>query len=119
MEKEPGTECQWGQVSFQSLGGKGESHYFISVGNGHEAEHGLCVLLTGLIHAALSMDIGPISSLKKEGRVTVLEGYQLQPTLPGSLQALPAKGCLSCVLFQPAQSQQVAETSCAGPRLAM
>lgn len=115
MEK----ECQCREVSFQSLGDKGKPQYSISVGNGHEAEHGLCVLLMGLIHAALSMDMEPISSLKKEGRATVLAGYQLQPTLSGSLQAPHAKGRLPCVLFQPAQSQQVAETSCAGPRLAM
>lgn len=68
---------------------------------------------------ALPMDIGPISSLKKEGRATVLAGDQLQPTLPCSLQAPHAKGHLPCVLFQLAQSQQVAETFCAGPRLAM
>ena len=125
MEKEPGTECpcgeEGGRFPFKAWEARESLRIslFLSVESGHEGEHGLCIPLMGLVHAALPMDIGPISSLKKEGRATVLAGDQLQPTLPCSLQAPHAKGHLPCVLFQLAQSQQVAETFCAGPRLAM
>lgn len=59
LEKVPGTECQKG-CYLSKPGKRGKvykSHHSISVKSGHEAEHGLCILLMGLSHGGLSTDI--------------------------------------------------------------